>query len=59
MSNDRFIRVRECCLLTSLSRTTLWRLEQSGHFPKKYRISGNVSAYRLSEVSAWMDRVAA
>jgi predicted DNA-binding transcriptional regulator AlpA len=36
-----------------ISRTTAWRLQQSGDFPKPYVVSPGRVAYRESEVEAW------
>ena len=51
---DRFIGEAEQEEITNLSRTTRWRLERAGKFPKSYKISANRSARLLSEVVAWM-----
>ena len=50
---DRFIRERECRQLTGLSRTTRWRLERKGRFPKRRKISPNGVAWLLSEILSW------
>ena len=39
--SDRFVREPECRALTGLSRSTRWRLERSGEFPKRRRLSSN------------------
>ena len=52
---DRFIREYECRRITGLSRTTRWREERAGRFPRKYKISKSAMAYRESEVMAWLD----
>lgn len=36
-----------------ISRTTAWRLQKTGDFPKPYVISPGRVAYRESEVEAW------
>jgi prophage regulatory protein len=51
---DRFIGDAEQEEITNLSRTTRWRLERQGQFPKTYKISPNRSARLLSEVTDWM-----
>jgi prophage regulatory protein len=51
---DRFIGEDECLQLTNLSRTTRWRLERNGKFPKRRQISTNRCAWSLSEVQGWM-----
>jgi prophage regulatory protein len=40
--------------LTSLSRTTIWRLEQQGTFPRRVRLSRNRVGWRAVEILAWM-----
>ena len=47
----RFPVVRE---MTGLSRSTVWRLEQRGQFPRHHRIAPNVVAWIEQEVSAWI-----
>ena len=53
--SDRFIREPECKSITGLSRTTRWRLEQAGDFPKRYQISPGISAYKESEILDWLE----
>ncbi|MGH9202110.1 MAG: helix-turn-helix transcriptional regulator, partial [Vicinamibacterales bacterium] len=40
---------------TGLSRSTIWRLERRGEFPKHYRIAPNVVAWSEQEVSHWIE----
>ena len=47
----RFPDVRE---RTGLSRSTIWRLERHGSFPKHRRISANAVAWVEEEVIAWI-----
>ena len=47
----RFPIVRE---RTGLSRSTIWRLERRGEFPRHHRIAPNVVAWIEEEVSAWI-----
>jgi len=47
----RFPTVRE---RTGLSRSTIWRLERRGQFPRHHRIAPNVVAWIEEEVSAWI-----
>jgi len=53
---DRFLRERELRAMTGLSRTTRWRLERAGQFPRKRRISPGAVGWLESEVLAWMDQ---
>lgn len=52
---DRLINDRECARLTSLSRTTRWRLQRNGLFPKAKSISPGRVAYLESEILAWVN----
>ena len=47
----RFPAVRE---RTGLSRSTIWRLEREGDFPKHRRISANAVAWVEDEVASWI-----
>ena len=55
MNEDRFISEHECQALTSLSRTTLYRLRKTQLFPQMIQISDGRKAYRLCEVLVWMN----
>ncbi len=51
---DRFIREPECRRLTGLSRTTRWRLERVGQFPRRRNISPNAVGWLASEIQSWI-----
>lgn len=51
---DRLIRVKEVCALTSLSRSKIYSLVAEGAFPKQQRKSHRVAVWRLSDVKRWM-----
>ena len=51
---DRFLREPEVHRLTGLSRTTRWRLERAGKFPRRRRISDNAIAWSAFEINAWI-----
>ncbi len=40
--------------MTGLSRTTLWRMENKGEFPRRVSLGENSVGWRLSEVENWM-----
>lgn len=48
----RFPAVRD---RTGLSRSTIWRLERRGEFPKHHRIAPNVVAWVEEEVTNWIE----
>lgn len=47
----RFPEVRE---KTGLSRTTLWRFEKEGKFPRRVSLGANSVGWRLNEVANWI-----
>lgn len=46
---------RQVCQMTNLSRTTRWRMERQGEFPKRVRLSPGRVGWREQEVVAWID----
>lgn len=50
----RLLRFSEVRLRTGLSRSTIWRMERSGMFPKRVKVSVNVVAWREDEVGEWI-----
>ncbi len=55
MSNDQIIRPRNLPAEIGISRTSIWRLERAGDFPKRIRLSAGAVGYRRDEVQAWLD----
>lgn len=56
----RIVRETECQRMTGLSRAQRWRLEQSGKFPKRCRLSEKAHGWLESEIQDWIrDRVTA
>src|SRR5262245_29051986 len=51
---DRIVRERECQERTGLSRSTRWRMERAGTFPKRRQISERCTGWFDSEVTAWI-----
>ena len=41
--------------LTGISRTTIWRLETAGKFPRRRRLTGNAVAWIEDEIMEWLD----
>jgi len=52
---DRILRNHDLDVLTGISRTTRWRLEQAGDFPARRRISSMAVGWIESEVLAWLE----
>ncbi|CAH0543166.1 helix-turn-helix transcriptional regulator [Vibrio marisflavi] len=55
-AHDRLVREKERQLLTSISRSQAWKLEQVGLFPKRRKLSprGNTVVWLLSELNEWI-----
>ena len=51
---SRLLRFGEVRHRTGLSRSTIWRMERGGMFPKRVKVSVNVVAWREDEVSEWI-----
>jgi prophage regulatory protein len=53
---DRLLRREEVEKRVGLHRSSIWRLERAGDFPKRVRLTGRTVAWRASEVDAWIVR---
>ena len=51
---DRILRSQEVTQMTGLSRTTLWRMENEGHFPSRVSLGVGSVGWKLSEVEEWL-----
>jgi prophage regulatory protein len=51
---ERVLSTREVMEVTSLGRTTLWRLEREGEFPARRRLIGHRVGWLQSEVDGWL-----
>ena len=51
----RLLRFPAVRARTGLSRSTIWRLERRGAFPRHRRISPNAVAWLEQDVSAWIE----
>jgi prophage regulatory protein len=54
-----FLRFPAVRARTGLSRSTIWRLEQEGLFPRRRRISRRAVAWAAEEIEAWSGSSAA
>jgi prophage regulatory protein len=50
----KFLRFHAVRDRTGLSRSTIWRLERRGEFPKHRRISANAVGWVEQEINEWM-----
>ena len=51
---ERLLSVAKVQEATGLGRTTLWRLERDGKFPRRRRIVGHRVGYLASDVEEWV-----
>jgi prophage regulatory protein len=51
---DAIVREPDCHRITGLSRSTRWRLERTGQFPKRRQISPGCTGWLRSELQAWI-----
>ena len=58
-SNERLLRLPEVISMTGLSKTTIWRYERMGNFPKHYRITLWTSAWKLIDIESYIAKVTA
>lgn len=56
---DRFLRESDVRRISGLSRTTRWRLERAGKFPRRRQISANAVGWLESEIADWIEARAA
>ena len=53
--NDRLLKAKEVMQIIGLSRTTIWRLEKGGTFPKRKQITKMKVGWLKSEIMAWIE----
>jgi len=51
---DRLLSQAEVQERTGTSRTTIWRLERAGEFPRRRQIVGHRVGWLESEVNEWL-----
>lgn len=54
VQQDRFLRFGAVAEMIGLSRSTIWRLEHEGKFPKRVQLGSKSVAWRLSDLNTWM-----
>jgi prophage regulatory protein len=55
MKPERILRETEVRLRSGLSRTTRWRLIQSGQFPAAIKLSAHAVGWRESDIQSWIE----
>lgn len=51
---EKIIKMNEVQKLTSLSRSTIWRLEKSGHFPSKIQLAEKAIGWIEGDIQRWI-----
>ena len=55
MKNESiFLRLPQVMEMTSFSRSTIWRREQEGKFPKRIRLSHNLVLWNSNEIDRFL-----
>lgn len=49
------LRTQQLREYIGLSRTTIWRLEKSGQFPKRVRLGQNSVGWLKGDVDSWLE----
>ncbi len=49
------LRTAKLQTYVGLSRTTIWRLEKSGQFPKRVRLGQNSVGWLKGDVDTWLE----
>lgn len=52
---DVLVRIDKVCAITGLSVPTIYRLMSQNKFPRSVKITTTARAWRLSEVTAWVE----
>ena len=53
--SERFVRLPEVRNLTGMSKTTIWRLEKVGKFPKSIKVTTRVTVWKFTEIQAYIN----
>lgn len=54
MFQDEYLRDPEVRKTSGLSKSTIWRKEKEGTFPKRRKLSANSVGWLRSEINAWL-----
>jgi len=53
---ERILRKPELIKKIGLSDVTIWRMEKSGNFPKRFSLGGKAVGWLRSEVEIWINQ---
>ncbi len=52
---DRLLRRRQVEEVTGLTRSSIYRLMQTGQFPRPVRVGPAAVRWRVSDITAWLE----
>jgi predicted DNA-binding transcriptional regulator AlpA len=52
-----FVRMKDLIMYLTLSQSTIWRKVRAGEFPQPIKLSEAVTAWKTSDVRAWIQNV--
>lgn len=52
-----YLRMKDLLVYLSLSESTIWRKVRDGSFPKPVKLSEAVTAWKTSDIRAWMAKI--
>lgn len=58
LNNNSFLSKKDVIRLTTLSDTTIWRLEKRGEFPKRKRFGKNRVFWISKDIHEWLNQQA-
>ena len=53
--DSKLLTLRQVAELVGLSRTTIWRLERSGQFPRRRQVSTKAVRWNQAEILDWIN----
>ena len=55
LSNDQILRGPAVQAMTGLSRSTIYRLELNGQFPKRLKLGERACGWKMSDIQRWIE----
>ena len=57
LDKSYFLTLSQTCDVVNLSRSTIYRMEKRGEFPKRIQLSPQRKGYRTSDLKKWVGGV--
>lgn len=55
LAEAEVIRPRDLSCVAGISNTTAWRLEKTGQFPKRKKLSPGASGWMRKDITTWLE----